>query len=484
MNNMLFNKKTKAEYILTAIFFLYFIFFSFLSIMLFKTHHTRGDLTSYEQAIWNTTQGRLMQSTFIYSIHGFWDLKAGSEVKIADNASLLGIHFSLINLLIVPIYKIFPKTETILILQTLVITLGIFPLYKLVAQKLRSKLLGIIFSLSYLLHPGIIATNLFEFHPDAFTATLFLFIFYFLEKKKYLLLFTFCFLASVCKENVSLAISGLGLLLLFKKEKKLGLSLFILGLVYFFLAIYVFIPRFSPTGSYPHGGIYGSSLGGSLFEIAKNSLTKPYLFIKTFFTIENILYILKLNFPVFFLAFLSPLWFLLSIWGILPNLLTSNIALKLLLMHYDVLAIPFIYIGAIEAIKKIKRKKIFIGIILLSSITANILFSRYPIQRAFGLRELKNNLDHKAINKLASFIPPTASVSTQDYISGDLVKRKKLYLFPVYYNKVDYIFIAEKIYVWPFSNEEQQAYIQKINNNPRYELFIKEDNYLLYRRKE
>jgi len=298
------------------IFLWYSIFFSFLSIQLLKTHRNHGDLASYEQAIWNTNQGRFMQTTFAPSVHGFWDLKSGHEAEISDNTSFLGFHFALILLSIAPFYKIFPRSETLLIIQTLVIGLGVFPLYKLVVKKLNSRFLGIVFSLSYLLHPGIIAINLFEFHPDAFTATLFLFMFYFLENKKYLLLFLFAFLASFCKENVSLIVSGFGLLLLFrknKKEKTMGLVLFTLGLTYFLLVVYVLIPRFSNYGRYIYGGIYGSPLGGSLVQITKNSLTKPFMLVKTLFTKENILYIFKLNSSVAFLFFITLIFFIITL---------------------------------------------------------------------------------------------------------------------------------------------------------------------------
>jgi len=183
-------------------------------------------------------------------------------------------------------------------------------------------------------------------------------------------------------------------------------------------------------------------------------------------------------------SFLSPLYFLLSLWGVLPNLLSSNTSLKLLLMHYDILAIPFIYIAALKGVKIIKRKKSLAGVVLIASILTNALFSQYPIHKAFRIREFPIIPQDIIIDKLASLIPPSASVSTQDYISVNLIKRRRLYVFPVYYDKVDYILIAEKTHVWPLSNEEQKSYIEKINKNPDYKLFQKEGGYLLYKRKK
>lgn len=149
-------------------------------------------------------------------------------------------------------------------------------------------------------------------------------------------------------------------------------------------------------------------------------------------------------------------------------------------MHYDILAILFIYLGVIEGIKKIKRKKLVILILILTSVFGNILFNRYSPHHLLYL--IKNGLSSKdnAIDYLVSLIPADVSVATQDYISGDLARRRKLYLFPVYYNKVDYILISKGEDVWPLSIIKQQNYIEELNNDKNYKLLTEKDNYLLY----
>jgi uncharacterized membrane protein len=101
----------------------YFIVYSTLSVLRHESYHSFGfDLGLFDQVFWNTTQGRPFESTMSQSL--------------PVPHSLLGDHFSPVFLLLMPFYFVFPHPETLLVLQTLALALGAWPVYLLAKLKL------------------------------------------------------------------------------------------------------------------------------------------------------------------------------------------------------------------------------------------------------------------------------------------------------------------------------------------------------------
>ena len=85
--------------------------------------------------------------------------------------------------------------------------------------------------------PGIMTHS--EFHKFL---TLLL---YFMLIKKNFWFFVFLIFSLLCKEHVGLLVMVLGIYIFFlRKDKKLGTTVFILGLVFFVVSVFVLIPYF------------------------------------------------------------------------------------------------------------------------------------------------------------------------------------------------------------------------------------------------
>jgi len=182
-----------------------------------------------------------------------------------------------------------------------------------------------------------------------------------------------------------------------------------------------------------------------------------------------------------------------------------------------------VFISTIFSIKKIvhksrrKYKMIFLGIFLLFfSVLSNMAFSPVPI-KDLGLiysndqiiwenRSIPwqfvnvvccetsgpnlvfdvNKEQFLSINKAISMIPESASVSSQDNFVSHLSKRKELYLFPIYYDQVDYVLVMEKVYgifdTGYVPQELQEKYISFLKNDDRYEIIFNENHLLLFKR--
>ncbi|MEK9179069.1 MAG: DUF2079 domain-containing protein, partial [Patescibacteria group bacterium] len=169
---------------------IFFTLFSYQSLKLYNAHRTRGDLTNFAQAMWNTTRGRVMQNTFNYSIHKFWGER---NADIPKTSNVFGIHFNPILFLFVPIYALFPDPRTLLVLQSFFVACAGLLLYVLGLRYIKNAAIVIALQCIFYLHVGVVSAVLSEFH--AYSLTLFF---------GFLLVLT----SELCHPRISMSSSG------------------------------------------------------------------------------------------------------------------------------------------------------------------------------------------------------------------------------------------------------------------------------------
>ena len=148
----------------------YVVVFSVFSIARHYTFQTSAfDLGIFQQALWNSLNGNLFYET--------------PDLYNNPSGSFLGVHFSAIMFLLVPIYAIHSGAETLRILQSLVIGLAALPLYKLATHILRTKFRGLSIAAIYLLYFPVHLLNSYDFHLEAFLP-LFIFSFSYFDLRK------------------------------------------------------------------------------------------------------------------------------------------------------------------------------------------------------------------------------------------------------------------------------------------------------------
>src|SRR2546423_7429338 len=100
--------------IVAALALTYFLLYSVLSVLRHLTYHSFGsDLGLFDQVFWNTTQGRFFESTM--------------SLAQPQPHSYIGDHFSPIYLLLLPVYALIPRPQTLVVIQTLFLALGVWP---------------------------------------------------------------------------------------------------------------------------------------------------------------------------------------------------------------------------------------------------------------------------------------------------------------------------------------------------------------------
>ncbi len=341
----------------------YIAVFSYVSVLKHRAFESSAwDLGIYEQVIWSTTNtGRI-----------FWYT---AEILIVPSCNFFGVHFSPILFLVVPIYAFYQSTETLLILQSLVLALAAIPLYRLVLLESESAKQALAFSLIYLAYPPISSMNINDFHVQAFLPLFFFFAFYYFRKGEWVKYFLFVVLALMVIEIVPLIVVFFGLYGLWINRKKLShisdafylkrlsasksmicsIVTIALGVAWFVLAktvISAVNPAAQPNLNWASFGDPVHDLPGLLFNV----LTNPIKTINTIVTpVEpKAIFLFGLFAPLAFLSFLSPPSLLIGApWFIIAFLSNYSTYYYALAHQYVAFVAPFIFISAIYGFKRL-----------------------------------------------------------------------------------------------------------------------------------
>jgi len=82
--------------------------------------------------------------------------------------SFLGVHFSPLLMVLIPLYKLIPSPYVLLVLQTTALALPAYFVYKIGVEVTGRERLSLIYAIGYLLYPGTLWSNWYDFHLESF----------------------------------------------------------------------------------------------------------------------------------------------------------------------------------------------------------------------------------------------------------------------------------------------------------------------------
>jgi uncharacterized membrane protein len=488
-----------------------------------QAYHTNAeDLGIMDQAIWNTVHGQILHQTICNVI---------SDTNCVNNAGIMrfAIHFEPILLPISLLYLFFPDPRTLLILQTIVVALGAYPAFLLAHRRLQHKLLAVALALLYLLYPAQQQATVYDFHAVTLTSTLLLFAIYFMYTRRTMWMFVFAFLAMACKEEISLVIVMLGLWSIILQHRwRSGLVLVVVGLAWFFLAIDVIMPYFSPTGHPLLIARFGT-LGNGPIQIVLNIVRHPITFLRQYvFELKHRAYLRILLVPALFLPLLAPWVTIIALPSILLNLISSDSQMYTGLFQYNAEIVPILLFATIEAIvvliqlirrflleraqneeiigdifsltikegailssssmKLLAWKVEFLWLVGLLSLTL-ISSLRYDF-RFHGSLPFSTHFTWPEVSahtvlaqQFIQMIPPTASVSAQSQLVPHVSQRRDIYLFPYGKDSAEYIFLDTTSDIYPYFGVSAYDHaVQTVLASGRYGILAQSDGFLLLER--
>jgi uncharacterized membrane protein len=378
------------------------------------------DLGLEASVAWNTAHGRL-----------FYD-------SLRD-INYLADHFSPVYILFVPFVKLFDPAQTLLVIQSLILSASFPAAYLLANRFTHSKVLSLSTAFLLIANPFFHYVSRFDFHPEALAIALLLWLFYFMETRRWYL-FGICLALCLClKENIPIAVTALGIYAVFKKRLRIvGLMLILSGAAAFYLENAYIMPYFSKGWVNYHWYHRYSHLGPTFKDAIKNILLNPSLFLKPFlldWTRAKTLYRIVLN--TGFLCLLSPTALLALLIVLLQHLLSNYTPQLVLSHHYSSTILPFIVLATSNGIRNARlilrkigiqqdtQKKLLIAIILCVIV--------------WMLHNWPGYITHYDKEKVLSAynilkeIPPDASVAAQNEFVPHLTARREikfLFLMP------------------------------------------------------
>ncbi len=428
------NVKSSRFYIilLGVLILAYITLFSGVAILKYDSFSFHDmDLASINQVFWNTTHGN-----FIRHYPG-------------QPTILHGGHIFFIIFIITPLYAVFPSPITILILQSVALSLGTWAVY-LLAHELLPRGFGIILAAVYITYPALNYVNLYEFHVIALATPLLLFMFYFYQRKKWGLFILFMSLALSCREDVTIPVFAIGVFALIrffstarterKGELKYALVPLLASVFWIILCLKVIQPAFRPAttevAEATSGtiGFYGW-LGGSITEILSNIFRHPGMLIEGIFNKPKSLYLLHLSAPVSFLLILSPTGLLTVFLSLMEGLLSSRATHYSIKYQYSSLITPLIFVSTIYGLRNLLRLRWLTGkkhwlllLLLVGPILSVWLFSPLP-DLPDGINLWKATPEDRVRNQLVRMVPPLVPVIATFEFTPSLSMRSELYFF-------------------------------------------------------
>ena len=435
----------------------YFTYYSFEKHANFFTG--RFDLGNMDQTVWNTLHGRIFQLTNPDGI---------------ETISRLAIHADFILILLAPFYLIWEDPRILLFIQTVVLGLGAYFIYKIASHILKNSTISTVLGISFLLNPFVQKQNLFDFHAVALSTTFLLAAFYFTLAKNYKLFFLFLILAVLTKENVYLIASIFGLYLAYQTKDKKWLFLTLAGVFAFYIVISKLIPW--ARGGQHFATEYFREFGDTPSSILGNLILNPIKTFSMLLTQSNYSYLYKLFLPVGFVSTLAPFILFFVAPDLAINLLSQNENLRTLTFHYGATIIPFVYLSAIFGIKKILNLRFkfttskFISYSVIAfSIFASWEYGVLPGAKNPSIDVYTNPVSEKRdIKRFLEAIPRSLSVASSNNLGAHLSHRTELFTIPYGINEADVIvFLLNDPYAQP-SLSEQREYARILQNNPKY----------------
>jgi uncharacterized membrane protein len=398
----------------------YFVLYSVLSVLRHTTFHSFGpDLGIFDQIFWNTTQGRFFESTM--------------SLALPAPHSYFGDHFSPVYLLLLPAYALVPRPETLLIIQTLFLAVGVWPLYLLARLKLEPGSRRLVWALVYFLFLPVAFINLYDFHELSLSVMPLGFAIYFLERGQRRLFLLSLLSTFLVKEELPLVGVGFGAyILLAKRDWRLGLVVLAGSLAAFFAVVRVIIPALG-GGSYAYFSqritFRYAELGATPQEIIATTFTHPSRLAHILFQGQKLKFLVGIFGPVLGLTAFSRFAALLVL-PMLGILMLSNYPPSYAFSsHYSAPLIALVIGTSILGLAHLRRsfQPPVAAAVLASSLAFSFLFGDLPFSHHFDPRLFQPEPRYAAFVRNLDRIPADASVASENNLTPHLSHRRFIY---------------------------------------------------------
>ncbi|MFW5739571.1 MAG: DUF2079 domain-containing protein, partial [Myxococcota bacterium] len=403
---------------------------------------TRGfDLGGYESLFYNALSG-----------HPF---RCPANVVPAEDWSSLRGHAELSMYVLLPLYAISPRAETLLIMQSTLLGLAAVPLYLLAARH-TSRVTAVVIALCYLLFPSLHSVNLFDFHMQPVAIFFILWVAYFIDARRYVLLGIALPIALGCREDIGIGLTIGAVFLVFTGYRPVvGSIVALFSAAYFFTIRFYIMPL---AGEWWFHDIYkGLFPKGqeTYFGVAKTLVTNPVFVLGTLLTEAKLIHVLRILTPVAFVPMRRVhLWWLLLPGAFFTILTTGYKPTVTPTFQYVAHWIPYMFIAVALALASIAkthgglRTAPVVIAMAVASLAATYnwgaILQRNHVEAGWGKVNLEPLTDEETqrlahLREIVALIPRDASVGASENVVPHVSNRVTAYTLRYAYESPDYI---------------------------------------------
>jgi uncharacterized membrane protein len=388
------------------------------------------DLGYYAQLTWQLAQGRLPHSSVWHDAP--W-----------------GNHATFILVLAAPILRLFPDPATLLVFQSVLLSLGAVPAYLLGRRLWESRGAGLVAAGAYLLYPPLQFANLFDFHPDVLATPILLTAFALLFAGHTGWALVWAAMLLTVKEDMALVALTFGLYVTLAHRRPIGLLLTAGASLAFALLVWVVIPGWIQT---PYFALFNRwpQLGSDPWQLLMSPWLRPAAFFGTLLHPERLGYLALLVTPLAGLPLLAPEILAIALPPLVSNLLSGAEAQHTIRAHYTATLTPVLIAAAVVGgrraagwLKGVPHPgRRTLAALAATSVASSLAFSPLPwSQDPFARKQFWNATARDGLPILAAHVPPGSSLSAANHLGAHFALRKTLRMFPTDRDAVDLVLV-------------------------------------------
>ncbi|HUG64697.1 MAG TPA: DUF2079 domain-containing protein [Gaiellaceae bacterium] len=380
----------------------------------------RYDLGNMVQAVWNTADGRPLEST---------------NGATGEQMTRLGSHVDPILAALAPLWLVAPTPLTLIAVQVGAVALGALPVFWLARRHLESERVAAILAAGYLAYPWVAWTAVDVFHPVTLAIPLLLFCAWFLDSDR-LIPFAVCaVLAAMCGELMAVGVAGLGVwYALARGRRRAGIAIVCAGIGWVVLAFSVVVPAFSQGSSVFYGAY--DEVGGSPLGILRKAVTDPLTVATAVASWSDALYLFLLAAPLGGLFILAPGLAAVALPQLSANLLASWDATTDPRAHYVAGVLPFLIAAVAVGLSRLSPEGRIRGalLVLTLSVVSAVMVGPWPGAVTGAPTFYRTNASPEflgALRAAVALIPDDEPVTATNRLGSHLAARRYLYSAPV-----------------------------------------------------
>ncbi len=397
----------------------------------------------------------------IFSQMFYYMKETGLPLTTLERDGLLShfaVHVSPIYYLLLPVYALVPHPATLQILQGVVITSAVIPLWLLGKHYGFNGVQGIFLCGILFLLPSFSGGVGYDIHENCFLTPLILWLFYGIEKKKMGFTILFAFLVLCVKEDGAVYVAVIGLWLFvrsllsqgLRKERSMALCVLVLSLVWFY-GVTTYLNRWGDgvmSGRYEN---FMNEERGSLLRVVCNALLHPMKILYECSEREKLRYLALTMAPLLGLPLITRRYerYILLIPYILVNLMSDYTYQHEIFFQYSFGTTGFLMYLLLINLSDMKNRKGITAVLSASVLLCGVCFALVVVPKGVTYPSIwiEEKEISREIRQALTTVPEEATVTATTFYTTELSQRR--YLYDIAYTSPEQVLESEYVVLDP-----------------------------------